>query len=244
MFRLIFFLAALTTPQLQKIGQQIWENESHRSAEKLIFWNPREAFPSLGIGHFIWYHEKEQAPFEETFPQLIQFLSDHQAKIPNWLQNIQNCPWKTREEFLSNPNDLKIQELRSLLLETIDLQTLFMYERFRETEKKIIQAAENPKKIQKLLQQLVKTPQGPYALIDYTNFKGTGLSVKERYKNQGWGLLQVLETMPDDPTSEQAVKAFVSSAKEVLSLRVQNAPSDQTQWLKGWHARLDTYLKF
>ena len=29
-------------------------------------------------------------------------------------------------------------------------------------------------------------------MIDYVNFKGDGLKPTERYKGEGWGLLQVL----------------------------------------------------
>ena len=36
---------------------------------------------------------------------------------------------------------------------------------------------------------------GAYALVDYVNFKGEGVLPTERYRGQGWGLLQVLQTM-------------------------------------------------
>ena len=34
-------------------------------------------------------------------------------------------------------------------------------------------------------------------LIDYVNFKGEGVLETERYRGRGWGLLQVLEGMPE-----------------------------------------------
>ena len=45
----------------------------------------REAFPSLGIGHFIWYPSGVQEPFVESFPSLVQYLIQRQAPVPDWL---------------------------------------------------------------------------------------------------------------------------------------------------------------
>ena len=52
--------------------------------------------------------------------------------------------------------------------------------------------------------------RGLYVLLDYTNFKGEGTLKSERYKGQGWGLLQVLEHM--DPQESNKQKAFAQSA--------------------------------
>ena len=79
-----------------------------------------------------------------------------------------------------------------------------------------------------------------YALIDYVNFKGEGISEKERYKNQGWGLLQVLEHM--NPENQNIMQEFARSADYVLTRRVENAPRDETHWLTGWRKRINTYL--
>ncbi len=86
------------------------------------------------------------------------------------------------------------------------------------------------------------SPYGLYALIDYVNFKGEGVSPNEQYDGQGWGLLQVLAGMPD--ASENILEDFVNSAKTVLQNRINNAPKqrNEEQWLQGWFNRLDTYL--
>ncbi|GAH03994.1 unnamed protein product, partial [marine sediment metagenome] len=93
------------------------------------------------------------------------------------------------------------------------------------------------------LQKLKESSQGVYALIDYTHFKGTGLSPKERYRGQGWGLLQVLQMMAESQTKEATVTTFVSSAKKVLAKRVRNAPLSRKEerWINGWYKRLETY---
>ena len=82
---------------------------------------------------------------------------------------------------------------------------------------------------------------GVYALVDYVNFKGEGISPKERYKNLGWGLAQVLENM--DTNNKNVMQAFVNSAERMLSRRVANAPRDESRWLPGWRKRLNTYLE-
>ena len=88
--------------------------------------------------------------------------------------------------------------------------------------------------------QLATDPKGLYALIDYTNFKGEGISPHETYKGQGWGLLQVLQTM-----QKNTVADFVVAAKKILTLRVKNSPPERQEekWLKGWLNRLESYLK-
>ena len=37
------------------IGSKIWQNECGGTVSGLTSWNAGEDFPSLGIGHFIWY---------------------------------------------------------------------------------------------------------------------------------------------------------------------------------------------
>ena len=80
-------------------------------------------------------------------------------------------------------------------------------------------------------------------MIDYVNFKGEGISVKERYEGSGWGLLQVLENMkPDD---YKPVESFIAACKDVLQNRVSNSPDSkkkqETAWLLGWERRLASY---
>jgi hypothetical protein len=91
------------------------------------------------------------------------------------------------------------------------------------------------------INQIAKTSQGKYALVDYLNFKGEGTSLTERYSGQGWGLRQVVELMPTDP--KDPVAAFAETAKMLLKRRVNNAPKDrhEERWLPGWLARVETY---
>ena len=93
------------------------------------------------------------------------------------------------------------------------------------------------------LSRIKNDPRGSFVLIDYSNFKGSGLSPLEAYKGEGWGLLQVLLAMDSD--TKDPIEAFVFAAKELLSKRVENAPKERREatWLTGWHNRLDGYLK-
>ena len=90
-------------------------------------------------------------------------------------------------------------------------------------------------------ERIARAPGGYYALLDYMHFKGDGTKRNERYRGQGWGLLQVLETMS---TSGPALPEFVKSAKIVLQQRINKAPAEkhESKWIPFWHTRLNSYL--
>ncbi|NGX59005.1 MAG: hypothetical protein KR126chlam3_00149 [Chlamydiae bacterium] len=230
---------------LSRIGLKIWQNECRGTVDGLISWNPGEEFPSLGIGHFIWYPEGATKKFEEGFPPLVAFLEEKlkekDQKIPSWTKSKKGFPWKTRESFLKDKRSKKMQQLRELLSTTLDLQITFLYERFNAAEEKILPQLTEKQKAH--LSALKNSSQGVYALIDYVNFKGTGLSEAERYRGEGWGLLQILQDISEDTSEDQLVSAFVTSGKKVLARRVRNAPvhRKEDRWLNGWYKRLETY---
>jgi len=89
--------------------------------------------------------------------------------------------------------------------------------------------------------RIAAQPNGVYALVDYVNFKGEGTLVTERYKGEGWGLLQVLETMGEGP----ALQEFSRAADKVLTRRVQNSPPErgEQRWLAGWRSRVRSYAE-
>jgi hypothetical protein len=233
----------LSKAEVQQVGKLILQNECGGKVDNLLFWNEAEEFPSLGIGHFIWFPAGKKIHFEQTFPELVVFLQKH-ADVPEWLKyerNYQFCPWRTRQEFLAAAKTPRMQQLKKLLLETIDLQAEFIVSRFGASLKPMI--ARFPH-IKNQVVRLLKTPGGARAMIDYTNFKGLGLATKERYSNCGWGLLQVLEQMKGKAVGKDALLDFVTQAKQVLSVRVQKAPptKDERRFLPGWYNRLDRYL--
>ncbi len=238
-------LPTLTPAQLNWLGEQIFSNECAREPDCLTGWNQGEEFPSLGIGHFIWFPAGQQAPFEETFPALIQFLGDEGVAIPQWLSTAvqTGAPWPDRATFYAEFDSPKMGQLRRFLYETRDLQARFIARRLGQTVPRLMAAsAVNQDSIERHFNAVAAAspPHGLYALIDYLHFKGSGLHHAERYQGQGWGLLQVLEQMPD---TAAPLPAFIASAEQVLRQRVANSPAerDETRWIRGWIARLQTY---
>jgi hypothetical protein len=253
----IFFLTCLASPSLaalkissqqaREIGKKVWMNECAGTIDGLTSWNEGEEFASLGIGHFIWCPKGKPCPFAERFPQLISFLKDNHVKLPAWLKHHNACPWSSRKDFLTNLQNPRMLELRTLLADTIDLQTRFIMKRLEQALPNMLRTRNDNKKahIKKQFQRLEQTPQGIYALVDYVNFKGEGCAAKEKYNGQGWGLLHVLEQM-NGTSPLTATEEFVSCAKKLLTQRVTNAPAsrNEARWLPGWKNRLDTYIKY
>jgi hypothetical protein len=226
------------------LADKIWRNESGRDADKILWWNRGEEFASLGIGHFIWYPPGREGPFQESFPRLLEFLSERGAKLPAWLDTVPPpaCPWLDREQFLAGRGSPEALQLRRLLLESRALQAEFMVARLANSLDAIVASAPAGS-VEILVSRfctLADTPAGRYALVDYVNFKGEGIDPGERYSGEGWGLAQVLEDMRGTSPSNAD---FAEAASRVLKRRVRNAPAgrDEQRWLPGWLGRVETY---
>lgn len=238
--------SSLTAAQKAAIGKKIWQNESGGKVEGLTAWNVGEEFPSLGIGHFIWYPAGFNGRFKESWPEFIAFALQNGANPPA-LARKADAPWNSRAEFLKNFKSAEMIELRNWLVLSIGLQTDFIIARSRASLPKMLAAAPAAERarIQANYQKVASTPHGTYALIDYVNFKGDGTSATEKYKGQGWGLLQVLGGMKDVGTGPAAATEFAASAKRALSRRIDNSPParGEARWREGWHNRCDTYAR-
>lgn len=238
---------ALSEAESMRIGRKIWQNECGGTISGLTAWNVGEDFASLGIGHFIWYPKEKRGPFDESFPKFARFAATQGAHaLPKVIkaQEGGSCPWSSRTEFLRATSSAEMIELREFLVKTIDLQARFMVQRLQASLPKML--AESPaverKKVEERFEKVAAVPHGLYALVDYVNFKGEGILATERYRGQGWGLLQVLEGMAA-PSNNSATKDFAHSAKIVLTRRVQNSPPErnESRWLPGWINRVNTY---
>jgi len=227
-----------------KIGQRIWQNECAGSVAGLTSWNGGENFASLGIGHFIWYPQGVRGPYEESFPGLVRHLTARGAKVPKWLSAAKACPWPNRAAFSAAQKSAPMQELRGLLAATVPLQAEFAAQRSVASLPKILAAAPKGERasLQAKFGALSATGAGLYCLMDYVNFKGEGTNPAERYKGEGWGLLQVLHAMPD-VTPARAPAAFAAAAKQVLDRRIAIAPKNESQWRAGWFSRCDSYAR-
>ncbi len=238
----------LNTAQVNWIGDQIFNNECNRQPRCLTSWNQGENFPSLGIGHFIWYQAGQEEIFDESFPDLLRYMIAEGVSIPAWIETENfNSPWQNRDAFQADLDSGKMQELRRFLAQHSLQQTRFIINRFDSALDKMI-ASETSVLTKTRLQENfysvanASPPYGLYALIDYVNFKGTGTSEQETYQSQGWGLKQVLLGM-DSRDGVSPMQAFIQSARNTLQARVDNAPVERNEqrWLAGWNNRLNTY---
>ena len=228
-----------------RIGKKIWQNESNGTVAGLTAWNAGENFASLGIGHFIWYPQGVHGPFDESFPKLLAFARERDVAIPAWLNQSSACPWNSRGEFSGAQNSGRMRELRQFLSRTIDLQAQFMVARLQQSLAKMLDetAPVDRANVERQFARVASTPHGCYALVDYVNFKGEGVLHTERYRGEGWGLLQVLEQMHGSENGPSAAREFSSSAAATLRRRVQNSPPErhEARWLPGWLNRVHSY---
>ena len=240
-------LPQLNPQQMDWLGDRIFANECNRKFSCLTSWNEGEDFPSLGIGHFIWYKQQQNERFEETFPSLLAFYKKHGYELPSWLEALENsdAPWQNREQFLADLDSQRMRQLRDFLSSTTELQVLFIVERLHGSTADLFRGLEPPvrRAVETSFYEVAnsQTPYGMYALIDYVHFKGTGISASERYQGEGWGLLQVLLELQ---SSAANLDDFVTAATRVLERRVSNAPTQRNEqrWIAGWSSRLQTYL--
>jgi hypothetical protein len=236
----------LTAAQKAAIGKMIWKNECGGTVDGLTTWNAGEEFPSLGIGHFIWYPKGFNGRFEESWPSFIRFAKSR-GEDPPAVALLRHSPWRSRAEFQRDHRSARSIALRQWLASTVALQTEFIIARSRAALPRILAAApaSERKRIESNHRKVSSTPQGAYALIDYVNFKGEGTQLSERYQGRGWGLLQVLGEMKDVPSGPRAAAEFSAAAKRVLSRRIANSPPErgEQRWEAGWHRRCATYSR-
>lgn len=241
LFLSVAALPPLSKTDLASIGKRVWQNEAGGKVDGLTDWNQGEHFASLGIGHFIWYPAGKKGPFEESFPALIAHLRAENAVVPAWLTPDIPCPWPDRSAFLADFHGPRLTELRALLASTIAQQSQFLANRLDKALPKILATAPANRRaiIEKNYQTLASSASGRFALIDYVNFKGEGIQPTERYHDLGWGLLQVLDAMPQGGNAGD----FGRTAAAILARRVQNAPPErhEERWLPGWTKRVESY---
>jgi len=210
----------------------------------LTAWNTGEEFPSLGIGHFIWYPSGFNGRFNESFPQLVRYAQSRGAKPPAVALQA-DCPWSSRAAFQAGFNSSTMTGLRNWLASTVELQTDFIIAQSRGVLGKMsnsVSAGDRARLVSNY-NKVAASSNGTYALIDYVNFKGDGTKVSERYGGQGWGLAQVLLGMREVSSGQAAAAEFAESAKRTLSRRIANSPASrgEKRWEAGWHNRCNTY---
>lgn len=236
----VLLSAAEVAGPYKAIAERVWRNECAGSVQGLVSWNIGESFPSLGIGHFIWYPAGQSGPFEESFPKMIAFAAKQGEPIPAFLRGA--APWPNRAAFLADRSGLA-DRIRQWLAGHVELQTRYLRERAQAALPVMLRSSRRPEAVRAWFNALAESPQGVYCLVDYVNFKGEGVKPTERYAGQGWGLLQVLEEMSGTPSRTTAPGEFARAAERVIRRRVQNAPPSRREdrWLPGWLNRCRTY---
>ena len=240
-------LPDLSYKELQWLGDRVFANECASRFDCLTSWNEGEDFPSLGIGHFIWFQSDQDEIFEESFPALIAFSRQRGIQIPSWLEQMDEVesPWRSREQFYNEFESAKMSSLREFFADSTETQVAFIVHRLEQSLPTLFNDLD-PQTARLLESRFYKLaassrPHGLYALIDYVHFKGTGIKPSERYAGEGWGLIQVLQQMS---SGSDPLQDFVLAASTVLERRVSNAPAERNEqrWFQGWNNRLATYL--
>lgn len=248
----ILALPELSDADYAWIGSRIYQNEALGRAEYLVHWNVGENFPSLGIGHFIWFPTGINAPFDEQFPALVSYLRQvvpEDLQMPVWLQDLDpfDAPWNTREELHAAWSSSRTNELRQWLEATQGYQVRFIVSALEQRWFNLDLPLQQKQELTGLLQDLFNTPQGLFAVIDYYNFKGLGNNPRESYQGQGWGLIQVLDDLAvlraDKVDCDDIVEQFRDAATGRLRQRVELSPPERNEarWLAGWSKRIDSY---
>jgi len=225
---------SVTPGEFHDIGLRLFANECASKKEYLVWWSPKEDFANFGIGHFIWFPAGVRLPFVEQFPELVQFYITKREYVPELILRFKDsgCPWKIREQLDTDPQKPEIIEW---VHSTMNVQAAFIIFKAMDS---IIEILGFYPGVLPALEALSQTPQGRFAVIDYLNFKGTGLNPIEQLKGEGWGLLQVLQGMktPD-------LESFIVSASEVLTRRVNNYTHERNDltFLNGWLKRVEGY---
>lgn len=234
----------LTATQKSSIGRKIWQNESGGKVSGLTHWNDGEEFPSMGIGHFIWYPKGFNGRWTETWPEFVSYATSRGLTVPA-VGRQADCPWPSKAAFTRDFNGAQLAGLRKWLTGNITVQTEFIAYKSRAALPKIMKAAPTAERgrIKANYDKVASTPNGVYALVDYVNFKGDGTNPREAYAGQGWGLMWVLKEMKNVSSGQAAAREFGASAKRRLDLRIKNSPKGrgESRWREGWHNRCDSY---
>ena len=116
---------SISKAELDIVAEKIFKNEAGGKKIDLVYWNTGEDFPSLGIGHFIWYKQGQRGRFLESFPQLVAYYKSRNIKMPEIMEENVYSPWESREE-LFELRDAGNEDIAELINSAISLSPEFL----------------------------------------------------------------------------------------------------------------------
>ena len=148
------------------LGKRIWANECAGSVQGLVSWNAGENFPSLGIGHFIWYPAGVQGPFDESLPRFVAYARSRGVQVPAYFNGA--APWSTKAAFEADRSGLA-NRMRQWLAAHVELQTQFIILRSRAALTKSTERYNGYGwGLLQVLEEMRGTPQGRAATAEFS----------------------------------------------------------------------------
>lgn len=245
-------LPHLEKADFEQIAKRIFTNETGGEFRYLTYWGEGEDFPSFGIGHFIWFPADVDAPFDESFPAMLEFVASHVEDgpdLPEWIASLNplDAPWPDKQTFDANLTSAELREFREWLSATSSIQARFIAQSFVQRWNARTLSSTDKAEFTTLLKVLMRSSEGLFAVLDYYNFKGLGENPRERYEGAGWGLTQVLSDIVEsgcaDLDKTSVLDCFSDAAAQRLRQRVLLSPPSrhEERWLEGWLQRVGAY---
>lgn len=236
--------SGIPTFDTKKCAHKLFQNEAGGKHENLVFWNPKESFPSMGIAHFIWIRKDMTTPFSDSFGPFLTYCEEQGIALPSFLTESKEMPWSDRNAFLKDTERPPL--LRRFLEDHFEIQFRYVYDQFQKCLPVVLDSVRDTfPKVDALSSALMETEKGFFALYDYLSFKDLGLTPKPEYNDVNWGLKQALVNTLESDWEKDPLDAFIAGAKKALRNRVENAPPElrikEEGYIPGWDARLEGY---
>ena len=203
--------ANISKSELNAIGEKIFKNEAAGKKENLVYWNEGENFPSLGIGHFIWYKQGE--------PGIQELINLKTKKNPD-IEELTN--------FLYENKDLQIMFIFKRLESSLEKMLAVSNDR-ENVRKQFYRVASSPNGLYPLIDYVNFKGEGTNPKERY-NGQGWGLlQVLENMKGAETGKAALTEF---SNSAKFVLQRRVNNS---------DPSKNERKWLQGWFNRCNTY---
>lgn len=220
----------------REIGRRLWMNDSDQKPRQLVQWDEKQECALMGIGSCTWRPTSRSGSFDEGFPKFVAFARERGVQAPDFMKGA--APWADPADFESDDTGMK-EKMHAWLAEHLELQAQFLVARVSAALPGMMRAAKRPQAVREHFEELMRTPDGVYCLVDYLCFMGDGTQKDAR----GTGLLHVLQEMRTTPEKGSAAAEFAGTATALLQRRAKapKAPKSDVAHLGAWLKRCRTY---